>query len=172
MKMKKNKGFALLYAILLSGSMLLIGILLMDIITKQLVFSSLNRDSDAVYYYLANSGRECLINAINDGQFIDRTPDGFTRTVKAGPVSIDCFGLSNVDLEPVTNDTFLAQNIDVDGKKVDLQVQVNGSCIDGGVCGGSGLIENYHYVATASGYGAGSTLGGRTVKRTVIFVLK
>ena len=56
----KKQGFALLYAILISGVIALIGVLLVNIITKQLVFSSLARDSEISYYYLANSGRECL----------------------------------------------------------------------------------------------------------------
>lgn len=60
-KSKENlSGFVLLYAILLTGAITTVGVLLVNIITKQLMFSSLNRNSDLTYYYAANAGRECL----------------------------------------------------------------------------------------------------------------
>ena len=59
-KLKNKKGFALLYAILLSGAVLAVGVILMNIITKQLSYSSINQKSEVSYYYAANSGRECL----------------------------------------------------------------------------------------------------------------
>lgn len=57
----KNKGFALLYAVLLTGIILAIGLGLSAIIAKQIVLSSTGAASQAAYY-AANTGKECILN--------------------------------------------------------------------------------------------------------------
>ena len=57
----KNKGFALLYAVLLTGIILTIGLGLSAILAKQIVLSSTGAASQAAYY-AANTGKECILN--------------------------------------------------------------------------------------------------------------
>ncbi len=60
LKLQKNQsGFALLYAVLLTGVILAIGLGLSSILTKQIVLSSIGSNSQ-VAYYAANSGKECV----------------------------------------------------------------------------------------------------------------
>ncbi len=59
--MKKNiykEGFVILYAVIITTVVLVVGVSLMNIITKQLFLSSISRSSK-VAYYAALSGRNC-----------------------------------------------------------------------------------------------------------------
>ncbi len=58
-QINNKKGFALLYAILLTSAVLIVGVALINIITRQLILSSLNRNSQTAYYN-ANSIANCL----------------------------------------------------------------------------------------------------------------
>jgi hypothetical protein len=59
-KIQKNtSGFALLYAVLLTGVILAIGLGLSSILTKQIILSSIGSNSQ-VAYYAANTGKECV----------------------------------------------------------------------------------------------------------------
>src|SRR5690606_8461965 len=53
-----NSGFVLLYALLVASIIAIGGALLSDIIVKQIILSSVGRDSQ-VAYYAANAGEEC-----------------------------------------------------------------------------------------------------------------
>lgn len=55
---KKNNGFVILYAVIITTVVLVVGVSLMNIMTKQLVLSSISRNAK-VSYYAALSGREC-----------------------------------------------------------------------------------------------------------------
>jgi len=55
-----SKGFVLLYAVLVAGVVSIGGVLLSNIIYKQLILSSIGRESQ-VSYYAANAGKECAI---------------------------------------------------------------------------------------------------------------
>ncbi len=59
---KQNKGFVILYAVLVAGVVSMSGILLANIIVKQLVLSSIGKESQ-VAYYAANAGAECVAYA-------------------------------------------------------------------------------------------------------------
>ncbi|OJI09556.1 MAG: hypothetical protein COV08_00205 [Candidatus Vogelbacteria bacterium CG10_big_fil_rev_8_21_14_0_10_49_38] len=174
-KKKTKKGFALLYAILLSGAVLSVGLILMNIITKQLLFSSLNRESEVTYYYLANSGRECLSRAAFSGKFIYRTfgPSGGFY-VQPGSVEISCFG-DYVILDKVAGeDKFASEYTFPDGEKVYLEVSVNETCLNNpSACQteSSNIEERYKYVAIATGY-SGSTNPSRVVRRSAVYVQK
>ncbi|MDO8183678.1 MAG: hypothetical protein Q7T49_01695 [bacterium] len=52
-------GFALLYAVLLTGIILTVGLGLSSILTKQIVLSSIGSNSQ-VAYYAANTAKECV----------------------------------------------------------------------------------------------------------------
>ena len=55
----KQSAFALLYAVLLTGIILTIGLGLSSILTKQIVLSSIGSNSQ-VAYYAANTAKECV----------------------------------------------------------------------------------------------------------------
>lgn len=171
-KIYKNKGFALLYAILLSGAVLTIGVILMSIITKQMVFSSLGKESEITYYYLANSGRECL--TFQRKNFLSFGED-FNLEISKSPVEIECFE-KKITLSPDISDSniFSALAVDINGKKVDFRVQFNPNCINGGSCddgdGEEEIIDKYSYIAVAEGYSGDP--GPRVVKRSAVYVQK
>jgi hypothetical protein len=57
---KKTSGFFILYAILFTTILLTIGISILDIVLKQVSFSSINRES-ARAFYVAGAGLECAL---------------------------------------------------------------------------------------------------------------
>jgi hypothetical protein len=172
MKLINKNGFALLYSLLLAGAVLMIGVILMSIVAKQLVFSSLNRSSETTYYYLANSGRECLSQAITketQGGFIEENVDDGSFIVRRGDYTLNCFDQSITLTQ--NGDTFSNYNIPVGGKIVKLEVKVNIDCIRSeSQCTGADLVSKYKYVATSEGYSGPE--GDRTVKRTTVYVVK
>ena len=56
----KNEGFVLLYAVLVASVISITGVLLSDIIFKQLVLSSIGKESQSAYY-AATAGDECAL---------------------------------------------------------------------------------------------------------------
>ena len=184
-KVKNNNyyqnGFALLYAILLSGAVLTVGVILMNIITKQLVYSSVNRNSELAYYYAANSGRECLdyFANQNSSNFYRRRPGG-GYNFKSG-VSLTCLAQSlpiqfsgpNPDSSIPSNPDlkiYTATDIIFDNSIVTLTVIFNQRCLDDpSVCDAeTELTKRYGAVMIADG----SSSGGRIAKRTAIAVKK
>ncbi len=92
----KKTGFALLYAILLTSVVLLVGVSLMNILTKQIIYSSLNQNSQ-VAYYAANAGRECLLFNHKNHSFVNSNQDPYTGDVSFSfneSVSIQCAEVS------------------------------------------------------------------------------
>lgn len=57
----KQQGFALLYAVLLTGIILTIGLGLSSILTKQIILSSIGANSQKAYY-AANTIKECVLH--------------------------------------------------------------------------------------------------------------
>ena len=99
---KTNKGFVLLYALLVASIVLVIGLTLSNIILKQLIISSVSREMNAAYY-ASNAGRECIrfmsaaqgaANSIVDS--ID--PPGSGAALLSG-VQISCADPGNVTVE-------------------------------------------------------------------------
>ncbi len=179
---KNKNGFALLYALLLSGAVLSIGVILMNIITKQLVYSSVSRNSETSYYYLANSGRECLVNytkLLDDNPFFTRTVDDLTgnMTVAFNSIAeINCLGqidlpltmyLSSSDDYPV----FTSAPVDIGPNSFDLRVQFNKCRLSAGSlgCSNTSLIEKSLYVIRANGY---SGSGDRKAIRSAFYIAK
>lgn len=56
----KNKGFALLYSVLIASVLLAIGLAIFNITIKELLLSSLGRDSQFAFY-AADTGAECAL---------------------------------------------------------------------------------------------------------------
>ena len=67
-KKKYNQGFVILYAVLVAGVISLGGVILANIITKQLILSSIGKESQ-IAYYAANAGDECARFGISQNQF-------------------------------------------------------------------------------------------------------
>ncbi|MFA6274665.1 MAG: hypothetical protein WCX70_00710, partial [Candidatus Paceibacterota bacterium] len=80
-KNNKNKGFTLLYAILLTSAVLVVGVSLINIITRQLILTSLNKNSQ-IAYYNARSVVDCLNYYDQVGEvFLNYNPDGSGEVV-------------------------------------------------------------------------------------------
>ncbi|MFQ5661814.1 MAG: hypothetical protein ACE5F2_00995 [Candidatus Paceibacteria bacterium] len=73
-KSKKNKGFALLYSVLVASVLLAIGLAIFNITIKELLLSSLGRDSQFAFY-AADTGAECALYwDFKAGAFASSTP--------------------------------------------------------------------------------------------------
>ncbi len=89
MKLQNNKkqGFVILYAVIVASVVSLSGILLGNIIVKQIILSSIGRESQFAYYG-ANVIDECIKNAISNRQ------------------------LGYYDINPFTDDVFFVEGDD------------------------------------------------------------
>jgi Tfp pilus assembly protein PilX len=85
---KKNRGFTVLFAVIVSALILAIGISIANITLKQIRISSLGRESQ-IAFYAADSGSECVI-------YYDLVEQAFgTSSLSGGatlPSTINCFG--------------------------------------------------------------------------------
>jgi len=169
----RRSGFALLYAILLTGAVLSVGVILMNIITKQLIFSSVSRQSETSYYYLANSGRECLVYYLewtNDIYYTEYVSATENNTIFQPSPSINCFG-QKISLKSNGNSTkpiYTASLEFADNTSLDLSIQLNKDCLDDDsstTCGGDSLIGRSSAVILAKGYGSGN----RSTMRTAVY---
>lgn len=64
----KKQGFVILYAVIVASVVSLSGILLANIIVKQIILSSIGRESQFAYY-AANVANECIKNGLNNDYF-------------------------------------------------------------------------------------------------------
>lgn len=173
----QQKGFALLYAILLTGAILSVGVILMNIITKQLLFSSINRNSEISYYYAANSGRECLQYHARENfdKFYEYSDNRIEFKTQA---TINCFGNKNINMINVLGSgdivSYTGNLVLADGTKIDLTIKFNKSCLVYprlNTCdtnNNGDLFKNVEYVVQADGYNASA--GDRVAKRTAVLV--
>jgi Tfp pilus assembly protein PilX len=86
--MKSEKGFALLFAVLVSSVLLSIGISIFNITLKEIVLSSSGRESQFAFY-AADTGAECALYWDFKGTDIFATSSA-SRT--PNPVNPDCVG--------------------------------------------------------------------------------
>lgn len=92
---KIKKGFALLYAVLVAGVVLAVGLLLGSIISKNIMLSTLIKNSQ-ISYYSADSGRDCAI-------FWDVYNESFDPSIPAGVINlIKCSGDSPQEISPTS----------------------------------------------------------------------
>lgn len=180
-KLSKNKGFALLYAILLSGAVLVVGVILMNIITKQLIFSSLSRNSETSYYYVANSGRECLMKHINLDSFVDFdpfAPTGSQYSSIGTEISFSCFGTNfslvetsfASDIYEYKTATPVKVKINGNDYYLGLSVKINLGKLNGSPVPVGDAIDKFNYLAVADGYNQDPSLSGeRLTKRSTVY---
>jgi Tfp pilus assembly protein PilX len=95
--LKSNKGYTLLFAVIVSVLVLSISTFILSVSRKQLILSSSARDS--VYaFYAADSGLECAL--LNLTKLASSTPvssipcDGVSQTVVQLPSSDDVYGMT------------------------------------------------------------------------------
>jgi len=100
-----NSGFVLLYAVLVSGIILSVGLSLMNLITKQITLSSIGRNSQFAYY-AADAGKRCafywyasyypVFGAPANGEMVEaselRLPIELFKAVEGGGIKIYCEG--------------------------------------------------------------------------------
>lgn len=117
-----KNGFALLYAVLLTGIILTIGLGLSAIIAKQIVLSSTGAASQAAYY-AANTGKECILNwGINGG----RDENGLFLTAFGGYV-VDPESGENV-YYPIDEDELLG-HIVCGGENIDVNPNIESDSV-------------------------------------------
>jgi hypothetical protein len=82
---KNNKGFVLIYAVILTSVLLVISIFMSDIITRQIIISSIGKNYQSAYY-IANIGRECAVFQKDMGRFgyVDKMGSSFSYTPPSG----------------------------------------------------------------------------------------
>ncbi len=172
--LRSKKGFALLYAILLTGAILTIGVVLMNIITKQLIFSSINRNSEVSYYYLANSGRECLRYYLENGNIYSYTAGSWNYS---GDFNISCLKqtitLKRTDATLPSGKKVITYSTNGDlafpaagNFKINLSIQLNEACLeDSTTCSGVGSLNRAWAVVRAEG---GNVAGAQITKRGAV----
>ncbi len=97
-KSSKKQGFVILYAVLLTMVVLAIGIILLNIIARQTLLASIERNSQ-IAYYAADAGRQCALYWNKQQKFGTVINILGIRQLSA-PAAID--GVSCVNAEPVT----------------------------------------------------------------------
>ena len=83
---KNNKGYTLLFAVLVSSIVLSIGISILTISKKEFLLSASARDSTSAFY-AADSGLECAAYFDNNGNY-------FSTSTTAGPFSCADFSIT------------------------------------------------------------------------------
>lgn len=93
-KYSNKKGFVLIYAVIVTSVVLVASLILADIITRQIIISSINKNYQQAYY-MANVGRECA-------EYLDSSKKIFGYCDDSG----DTLVCSNPDLgrEPTIED--------------------------------------------------------------------
>jgi hypothetical protein len=94
LKHKRDQGFVILYAVLLTTITLAIGLLLLAVIAKQIQLSSIEKNSQLAYY-AADAGRQCALyyDAPTQNRFGRVVDGGAAKTYEAPANSdnINCF---------------------------------------------------------------------------------
>jgi hypothetical protein len=114
-KIKKKRGFALLFSVLISSFLLTIGLSIFAIALKELAISNNSRQS--IYaYYAAASGLECIKywDTIR-GQIPTFIPSQSGGEIKCGGDSINLMN-DNVTLAPYNTDPDITISDDLDKK--------------------------------------------------------
>lgn len=93
----ENKGFALLFAVLISSVLLSIGLSIFNLTLKELILSSSGRESQFAFY-AADTGAECALYWDAKGSSIFATSSNSRTPVPANP---DCVG------QVITIDNFI-----------------------------------------------------------------
>jgi hypothetical protein len=90
--LKKNKGFTILFAVIVSSLVLAIGLSIANITLKQIKISSLGRESQ-IAFYAADSASECILfnDLMGNHVFASSSNDGTASGI------INCYGANSQD---------------------------------------------------------------------------
>lgn len=81
---KRNKGFALLIAVLVSSVVLAVGISMINVTLKEYLFSAIGRESE-IAFYAADAGMECAL-------YWDTSTQGGKFDLTAPASTVSCMG--------------------------------------------------------------------------------
>lgn len=70
-----EKGFVLLYAVLVTMVIVTVGVLMINIVTRQIVLSSVAKNSQ-VAFYAANAGLDCAFHYYSESLFGSKNTEG------------------------------------------------------------------------------------------------
>ncbi|MEK7091440.1 MAG: hypothetical protein AAB900_00450 [Patescibacteria group bacterium] len=179
-KFKSNKAFVLLYAVLVASVVLAIGFSLANIITKQIILSSLGQSS-RIAYYAADGGRDCGLfwanfsevitgSSFGSGTVIHCGLDNSNPSVSLAPDPIlagsSLLNLYGIDLTDYNYQAYALPSINflLDGRPACAKVTVFSFDFD------PTKALNYRTIVLSRGFNTGctSSAGPRTVSRTVI----
>lgn len=169
-----KKGFVLLYALLVSSVILGVGASLVNIVTKQVILSTVGRDSQFAYY-AADAGAKCaafwnsspvnVFGLISEDQNGDPyiIPPDFGDGLFGGEEAVFCRGsYQNVSNDLSSNDTIMVSNFQVDfvsgSQRTCALVEVSKDANTGSVR----IISNGYNTA------CDDTANDRRIERTVV----
>lgn len=171
LRLKKSKGFVLLYAVLVASTAMVFITLLLSTITRQIILSSLEQNSEEVYY-LADSLRSCAEQVVAYNE-LDSLPV---------TINVACFNETNfVTLTKngsAGNYVYRGSkyNVSISGKtyrEISLNIHFNDGCpleTNIGECNGPGATfqeSNYRYYVEAI---VKRGTGNRELRRNLIRV--
>lgn len=101
---KRNEGFALLIAVLVSSVVLAVGISMINITLKEYLFSGIGRESE-IAFYAADAGMECAL-------YWDTSSQGGKFNIGANVSNVSCMGVSSAsnDGPPTGNNNGVVQS--------------------------------------------------------------
>ncbi len=109
-KIKKNNGFALLYAVMLSSILLAITIGVLNIALKEINFSTSAKDTNDAFF-AADTGAECALYYDKSDNSVFPVPDGGNAQEGQADPEMSCAGNNSIQL----NGTFPSWQFSVSG---------------------------------------------------------
>lgn len=110
MKINKKNGFVVLYAVLVTTVIVAVGLIMSNIMVKQIILSTTGRDSQKAFY-AANAGLECVI-------FWDREYEAFGYFI-SGIYENDIYSPIECNGQPID----IENGARSDGYKDDITIQ-------------------------------------------------
>jgi len=172
---KSNRAFVLLYAVLVASVVLAIGFSLANIITKQIILSSLGQSS-RVAYYAADGGRNCgrfwahfaeiitgLELSATTNVHCDKNSTPINLTESNNPLELSLLKLYGIDTDTLVN--YTAYSFD----PIDFSIDSQPACAKVTVFNFE-FGEYYRTIILSRGFNiaCNSSATNRTVSRTVI----
>lgn len=99
---KVNKGFAMLFAVLVSSVLLAIGLSIFNLTVKELALSSSGRESQFAFF-AADTGAECALYWDIKGSQIFATSSADSTPTPSNPDCVDSFGASGPQYISINN---------------------------------------------------------------------
>jgi hypothetical protein len=139
-RLKKNAGYTMLFAVLVSTVLLSIGIFILNVSKKEVLLSAIGRES-AIAFYAADGGVECA----HYWNVQANSPLGFDSVGVQGTASISCGGTAPV-VTPISST--LSPSLLRSEIRMDINVPPGNSLsIYPGFCAKVSVIKDYIYTA-------------------------